>query len=238
MATVTTAQPSRYPITQLVPHSLRTQQAIFWSGVFLTTLALANFLWGKSNAERTSGQRIADPVLAIILYSIYFGMRQTWRKPTENLNTTPLMGVPISSLDRQFSNHAVLKILCGILAVSILLPIFVAGVDHRSFLISYPKLAMLPLLFAVFLWCSQKPRLCIHSTGLLWELSNSKIYFPWHLIESVNLIPGETLDCIEWIAPSGWEKSYRYETKIEKMTDVDREKLKQLLSQYTSVKPE
>jgi len=238
MATIPAVQPLRHPITQSVPNSPQAQRAVFWSGIFLTTLLLAQVA-GRLLDPKHNGE---TPLLIVQLVSVAFGywayfyIRSFWNTKSDDLESTPLLEIPLSNADPNLSNKAMLKVACWLLLIPTLVATFV-GLLRQSQNLPLPMLAMLPFL-SIYFWWLQPTRLRILPTGLVWQLPTATIYFPWHLIESADFAPGVTLDFLRWTAPTRWVKSFLFETKLSKLSDPDRERLQQLLAQHVPVKPE
>ncbi|MCA9093460.1 MAG: hypothetical protein KDA68_08250 [Planctomycetaceae bacterium] len=238
MATIPAVPPLRYPISQSVPHSPQVQRAVFWSGILLTTLLLSSVVDKLLNPahNREITFLMLQLISALLLYSAYFWMQISWSTKTDDLESQPLLELPLSNSDPNVSNKAVLKVACWLLLIPTLVATFV-GLLRQSQNLPLPMLAMFPL-YSIYFWWHQPARLRILPTGLVWQLPTATIYYPWHLIESAEFTPGVTLDFLRWTAPTRWAKSYFFETKLSKLSDPDRERLQQLLAQYVPVKPE
>ena len=238
MATIPAIQPLRHPITQSVPNSPQAQRAVFWSGIFLTTLLFVSVVGRLLDSEQK--QKTTSLFLqlfsAVLLFPTYFWLRNSWNTRINDLESQPLMEIPLSSSDPNLSNKAMLKVASWLLLIPTLVATFV-GLLRQSQNLPLPMLAMLPFL-SIFFWWLQPARLRVPSTGLVWQSPTTTIYYPWHLIESVEFTPGVTLDFLRWTAPTRWAKSFLYETKLSKLTDPDRERLQQILAQFVPVKPE
>ncbi len=238
MATIPAIQPLRHPITQSVPNSPQAQRAVFWSGIFLTTLLFVSVVGRLLDSEQK--QKTTSLFLqlfsAVLLFPTYFWLRNSWNTRINDLESQPLMEIPLSSSDPNLSNKAMLKVASWLLLIPTLVATFV-GLLRQSQNLPLPMLAMLPFL-SIFFWWLQPARLRVLSTGLVWQSPTTTIYYPWHLIESVEFTPGVTLDFLRWTAPTRWAKSFLYETKLSKLTDPDRERLQQILAQFVPVKPE
>lgn len=235
MASVVGVKSIEKPVSRSMPTSIGAQRAIFWLGIFLTTLALISSLGQLLRSGEDLDLRVIMKFISIaFFYWCFFSMRSRWSKPLDELRLETLAEVSLSDMDLSLVDRRPMKILFGLYIVSISLIIMMAILDDRMSSMHFMQLPMI-LIFSISIWFNQPPRLRIVSSGLLWERPTSTVYFPWGIVDSVRFAPGITLDRVLWTAPGWWGKPFNYETKIVKLSEEDREKFLSVIGERVEV---
>ncbi len=235
MASVVVEKTIKKPVSRLMPTSIGAQRAIFWLGIFLTTLALISSLGQLLRSGEDLDLRVIMQFISIaVFYCCFLWMRSRWSKPFDEQGLETLAEVSLSDMDLSLVDRRPMKILFGLYMVSISLTIMMAVLVDRMSSMHFMQLPMI-LIFSISTCFNQPPRLRIVSSGLLWERPTSTVYFPWGIVDSVRFVPGVTLDRVLWTAPGRWGKPFNYETKIVKLSDEDREKLLAVIGERVEV---
>lgn len=226
------------PIFESAPVSVGAQRAIFWSGIFLTTLLFISTLGKLIRSEGELTALIVAQFASVAAgYFGYFWLRRCWGKRLDELKPETVAEFSLSTTDARVANMGVMKVAFAIFIAGTFLSMFVEVLNDRMSGLPFAQLTMLPV-FSIFMWFDQPPKLRIVSTGLMLELPTSTAYFPWGALESFRLINGISVDRVLWTAP-GWRgKSDNYETKLVKLSEEEREKFLSVTGEHVGVAAE